>query len=367
MGSSYLPPSEQNVVNVGDELSQSAIDAINASVSPSGANPFVTLSESGGVKPYDNYKVYQAGDVVTEASAIYIFNAYIGAAGYGPITHPYAWTSMKGDQGDPGIQGPQGNQGPQGDPGIQGPAGDPGVQGDPGTTINEYDPFQTYAAGDLVWDTDFITPWAAQQTAVGNQPSASPGDWARVGSNTYANKFGDTFTGKVNFTSVAGAAAINIGVGGTDAASTTAGDLWIPSGSSYLNYRDANGVWRNCLTNNQSNSIDVSGATSPALRITQRGAANALVVEDSVSPDSSSFVIDANGNLGVGVPTTGWAPANKVEIAGAVKAQSITFNGTAQFKVTGTQTHATGSNTHDLLISFNGSTYRVPMIFVSTP
>jgi hypothetical protein len=96
MGSSYLPPSEQNVVNVGDELSQAAIDAINAAVSPSGTNPFVTASESAGAgfSDYDNFKIYSAGDVVLDSNDFYRFNTFIGAAGYGPITHPSAWTKL---------------------------------------------------------------------------------------------------------------------------------------------------------------------------------------------------------------------------------------------------------------------------------
>ena len=96
MGSSYLPPSEQNVVNVGDELSQAAIDAINAAVSPSGTNPFVTASEAAGAgfSDYDNFKVYAAGDVVLASNDFYRFNTFIGAAGYGPITHPAAWTKL---------------------------------------------------------------------------------------------------------------------------------------------------------------------------------------------------------------------------------------------------------------------------------
>ena len=50
-------------------------------------------------------------------------------------------------------------------------------------------------------------------------------------------------------------------------------------------------------------------STSDALRITQTGTGNAFVVEDSTSPDSTPFVIDANGNLIVG---------NTTQVAGVV-------------------------------------------------
>ena len=48
--------------------------------------------------------------------------------------------------------------------------------------------------------------------------------------------------------------------------------------------------------------ISVNSATD-ALRITQTGAGNALVVEDSSNPDSSPFVVDASGNVGIGTTT----------------------------------------------------------------
>lgn len=41
-------------------------------------------------------------------------------------------------------------------------------------------------------------------------------------------------------------------------------------------------------------------STDPALYINQLGAGPALLVDDSTSPDSTPFVIDANGNVGIG-------------------------------------------------------------------
>ena len=63
------------------------------------------------------------------------------------------------------------------------------------------------------------------------------------------------------------------------------------------------------ITNKDVNatSLNVTGITtisvnssSDALRITQTGSGNALVVEDSTNPDLSPFVINASGNLGIG-------------------------------------------------------------------
>lgn len=45
--------------------------------------------------------------------------------------------------------------------------------------------------------------------------------------------------------------------------------------------------------------VDVN-TTTPALRVTQTGTGHALVVEDSANPDSTPFVVTAEGNVGIG-------------------------------------------------------------------
>ena len=51
-----------------------------------------------------------------------------------------------------------------------------------------------------------------------------------------------------------------------------------------------------------ANNITVNSSTD-AFRITQTGSGNAFVVEDSASPDAGPFVINANGNVGIGTTT----------------------------------------------------------------
>jgi hypothetical protein len=60
-------------------------------------------------------------------------------------------------------------------------------------------------------------------------------------------------------------------------------------------------------------TIDVSSA-SAALRITQRGAGNALLVEDSTNPDSTPYVITATGDVGIGTDT----PTYKLDVRGDI-------------------------------------------------
>jgi hypothetical protein len=63
----------------------------------------------------------------------------------------------------------------------------------------------------------------------------------------------------------------------------------------------------NTFTANQI--ISVTDNTNAALRVTQLGTGNALVVEDSTNPDSTPFVVDSSGNVGVGS-----SPAFKLDV-----------------------------------------------------
>ena len=47
--------------------------------------------------------------------------------------------------------------------------------------------------------------------------------------------------------------------------------------------------------------VRISGdSSSDMLRVTQTGAGNAIIVEDSANPDSTPFVVDASGRVGIG-------------------------------------------------------------------
>jgi hypothetical protein len=83
----------------------------------------------------------------------------------------------------------------------------------------------------------------------------------------------------------------------------------------------------------QPNLIEVN-SSSDALRITQTGAGNALVVEDSANPDSSPFVIDASGNVGIGTST----PTAPLDVNG-----NVAITGTAR-RITGDMSNATLTN-----------------------
>jgi len=92
-----------------------------------------------------------------------------------------------------------------------------------------------------------------------------------------------------------------------------------------LAYQDANAIAGNV-------AIGVN-SSSDALRITQTGAGNALVVEDSANPDSTPVVIDSSGNTIFGntttfdviSPQTGTAASTRLQYASTSGANNSTF------------------------------------------
>lgn len=174
--------------------------------------------------------------------------------------------------------------------------------------------------------------------------------------SNYAQLSGATFGGKVNFTSVGGAAGLNVGIGGTSASATSNGDLWITTGGTNLNFRDGQGAWRILVNTSNTNSFSApqiidTTATTAALRVTQKGTGNAIEVEDSTTPDATRFVVDQFGKVGIG---TAPDPTAALRIDG----NGMSFNGLF-FNPTGTAVHSGGSDTLDLLVTINGVNYRI--------
>ncbi len=223
--------------------------------------------------------------------------------------------------------------------------------------------------GGLVFPDTTIQNTAAYSKAQSDAYIATVATWV----DTKASKSGDTFTGKVTFTpSAGGNSGINIGTGGTSAGSILAGDLWLATGGTNLNYRDATGAWRVLVTNNQtytfsSPQIIDTTSTTAGLRVTQKGTGHALVVEDSTSPDSTPFFVNASGQTVIG----GIAPANSSVgltvangvylLSGANGAHYI--EGGLQLGSQTTSTNNTSINPdypYELAIVINGQTAYIP-------
>jgi hypothetical protein len=133
---------------------------------------------------------------------------------------------------------------------------------------------------------------------------------------------GGTLSGKLTCTTSASLSGINVGTVGATPTTLTNGDIWIGDA---LNFRNSSGATRQVLVNNTANLVSASTTVSPvmtiqqngstsgvgalvvtnsspanAVRITQTGNGNALLVEDSSNPDSSPFVVTANGQTVIG-------------------------------------------------------------------
>ena len=107
-------------------------------------------------------------------------------------------------------------------------------------------------------------------------------------------------------------------------------DIWLGSASYKFRLTDANDVdiWTvdniappttavsPVLTGNVTISTE---SISPALKITQTGTGNALVVQDSADPDITPFVITNAGFVGVQTTT----PAHEVDVVGTVAATIV--------------------------------------------
>ena len=70
-----------------------------------------------------------------------------------------------------------------------------------------------------------------------------------------------------------------------------------PSNGDTLVYNTTTSLWENSSTFSSNKVISVTDNTNAALRITQLGTGNALLVEDATNPDSTPFVIDATGRV----------------------------------------------------------------------
>jgi len=92
-----------------------------------------------------------------------------------------------------------------------------------------------------------------------------------------------------------------------DGAALLTGALYWDSVLSAMFVRTSGGAWTALNASTGIAQAITVNSSSAALTVTQTGAGNAFVVEDSASTDSTPFVIDASGRVGIGVsaPATG--------------------------------------------------------------
>ncbi|NDB68721.1 MAG: tail fiber protein [Methylocystaceae bacterium] len=141
-------------------------------------------------------------------------------------------------------------------------------------------------------------------------------------------------------------------------------NIWLTGSSYKFKLTDANGTEIWTVDNIAPPSTAVSpvfttnvtiadNSPGPALLITQLGAGPAIRVQDETDPDSSPFVVDSTGNVGIGIAS----PANKLDVAGGA-IQISTSGGTARTVISADATDSIfeASSTRNFTIKTNSAT-----------
>jgi hypothetical protein len=150
----------------------------------------------------------------------------------------------------------------------------------------------------------------------------------------YAQLSGALFTGRVSTVATGSAAGLKIGVSSTTPTTTVPGDIW--TGANTLFFKDTSNVLREVVNSSVGNTFTASqviatptGSTTPALRITNlatSATAHSLVVEDGTNPDTTSFIVNNAGNVGIGKNPATWTPTQKLEVVGYATADTAPFD-----------------------------------------
>jgi len=141
-------------------------------------------------------------------------------------------------------------------------------------------------------------------------------------------------------------------------------NIWLTGSSYKFKLTDANGTEIWTVDNIAPPSTAVSpvfttnvtiadNSPGPALLITQLGAGPAIRVQDETDPDSSPFVVDSTGNVGIGTAS----PANKLDVAGGA-IQISTAGGTARTVISADSTDSIfeASSTRNFTVKTNSAT-----------
>ncbi len=105
--------------------------------------------------------------------------------------------------------------------------------------------------------------------------------------------------------------------------------------------------------------IDVSSSVD-ALRVTQRGDGNAIIVEDSANPDATPFVVAADGRVGIGV--TAPLSTYKLHVRNGTVTNSVTWGGSVGvFENSGSNAYLSvlSSDTFTAGVGFGTADHRV--------
>jgi hypothetical protein len=167
----------------------------------------------------------------------------------------------------------------------------------------------SYTIGDLIYASGTTTLSKLADVATGNAlisggVGAAP-SWGKIGLTTHVSGTLPIANGGTNLTSTPTNGQLLIGNGtGYSLGTLTAGssNFVVTNGSGSITLDINASPTLTGLTVNGPAVISTS-SSSDALRITQTGAGNAILVEDSANPDSTPFVVNASGQVLVGATT----------------------------------------------------------------
>ncbi len=192
---------------------------------------------------------------------------------------------------------------------------------------------------------------------------------------------GGTLSGKLNATTTATTAGVNLGHTTSMPTSLSAGDVWI---TDRMNYTNRLGNVIATVSTNQISTISTGSSTpvlqveqsgtgggmvvrstsataaGTTLRVEQRGTGNAFLVEDATTPDSTAFVINQHGRVGIGVNPSATAclkiDATGLEFNGGKVITNIVEDGDTSIP----QGWTAESPSQMLRFTINGLVYCVP-------
>jgi hypothetical protein len=196
----------------------------------------------------------------------------------------------------------------------------------------------TYAIGDLIYASttgvlsklaDVATGNSLISGGVGVAPS-----YGKVGLTTHVSGTLPVANGGTNATTASITSFNNItGYTASGATGTTSTNLVFSASPTFTGTLGAAAITASTTLGVTGTStlsgnaiISVTDNTNAALRITQLGTGNALLVEDTTNPDATPFVIDNTGNVGIGGASAGY----KLDVIGdAVYAAARFYQTTA--------------------------------------
>jgi hypothetical protein len=183
------------------------------------------------------------------------------------------------------------------------------------------------SASNTIWSKNSNSDeWASAYSTV-QQNSAN-----KWNTSEFLPLSGGTLSGKLNLLpSTFSSVPINLGSGAIPS-NTVAGDLF-SSGNNIWFKGTSGGPYIFAYKNDTNifylpqiiSTVSPTGDNAPALRITQTGGGEALRIEDETNPDSTPFIVNSIGSVGIGLSSLSNLDA-KLTVVGNISANGIVYD-----------------------------------------